>query len=266
MRWRLGDEIMALPVYAALAKQFPRDRVHVLTNYPELIDMQANVSVANDASTDPDLYLFLRNDARDAYRPHHYARVAGLLPDSIGRPHLDCSTWTSDLEYELPTGERPLVALAPGASWETKRWPFEYWNALAGQLYDGGAQVIVLGAKGEGLSVGTDYTGRTSIRDAAVLLKRSRLLVCCDSGLMHLALAVGTPVLALFGPTDPDALVRNEPNFHAITNGRECAGCWNRGSMQTPGTCPLNVPVCMATIGDGRVVAETMKALAKWLP
>ncbi len=261
MRWRLGDEIMALPVYDALAKRYPRDRLHVLTNYPELFENKTNISAANDASTDPDCYLFLRDDARDAYRPHHYARLAGFAPDAIGRPCLDCSGWISPLERELPEGDGPLVALAPGASWATKRWPTEYWTALAGQLYDAGARVIVVGVKGEGLSTGADFTARTSIRDAAVLLKRVRLLVCCDSGLMHLALAVGTPVVALFGPTAPEALVRNEPIFQAITNGRECAGCWNHGTMKTPGACPLNVPVCMGTIEIGRVIAEAMNTL-----
>ena len=74
---------------------------------------------------------------------------------------------------------------------------------------------------------------------------------------MHLSLAAGTPVVALFGPTVPKVLIKNDPRFHPIVNGRDCQGCWN-GSMDMiePGVCPKDIPVCMETIDMDEVLGE----------
>jgi heptosyltransferase-2 len=108
----------------------------------------------------------------------------------------------------------PLVLLAPGAafSW-TKRWPPEHWGGLAAKLADrGAAAAVVIGPGEEPLAasvlaaadrplpvVGADLDPV----ELAALLSRGRVVVANDSGPMHLAAAVGTPVVALFGPTDP---------------------------------------------------------------
>jgi ADP-heptose:LPS heptosyltransferase len=87
------------------------------------------------------------------------------------------------------------------------------------------------------------------VRDAACILHAARLFVCCDSGLMHLALAAGTPTLALFGPTEPTILIRDDPNFSAIKSEAPCQGCWNVSQdMQEPGVCPLERAKCLESI------------------
>jgi ADP-heptose:LPS heptosyltransferase len=66
---------------------------------------------------------------------------------------------------------------------------------------------------------------------------------------MHLALAAGTPALALFGPTAPAILVRDEPRLHAIASGDPCQGCWNASEDETqPGVCPLHRSACLDSI------------------
>ena len=63
------------------------------------------------------------------------------------------------------------------------------------------------------------------------MLHHADVSVCCDSGLMHLALAAGTRTVALFGPTEPAILVQNDPNLVAIETAQDCQGCWNRDNL-----------------------------------
>ena len=115
----------------------------------------------------------------------------------------------------------------------------------------------------ESLGIVTDYVGRTSVREAATLLHHADVLVSNDSGLMHLSLAAGTPVVALFGPTDPGILIRDEARLHVLENERECQGCWNGSQrMQEPGVCPLGVDSCMGPITVERVAAKIDEVLA----
>lgn len=109
-------------------------------------------------------------------------------------------------------GSSPVVALAPGARWNTKAWPPGHWATLIRAL---GAEKLAFpallgGPEEEGLcgsileesrGLGANLAGRTSILGTAAVLELSRVLVTNDSAPLHLATAVGTPVVALFGPT-----------------------------------------------------------------
>jgi len=235
LRWRLGDEIMALPIYQALRERHPQCRVSVLCNYPDLLRDNPYAAPADPHGPAPDRIIDLRSGPRHAYRLAHYARLAGV-PLPTARPCLYYQDWHAPQLDDI--GDR-FVAVAAGASWPTKRWPDTRWRAVCRTVQDLGYRVVELGHADEQIGVGLSLAGRTSIREAACVLHSARLLVTCDSGLMHLALASGTPVLALFGPTDPDILIRNEPLLHVIRSTLECRGCWNhRKKPFTPGTCP----------------------------
>lgn len=263
LRWRLGDEIMALPIFEALRLKYPVARIEVLTNYPELFENHPFVDAVNPLAPNPDRYLLLRSATRNQLRIAHYAAVAGVdLP--VWRPHLFLNDWHTPLLVALPAGDGPLVALAPGASWATKRWRTERWRVLAERLHAAGARLMVLGHADERLNLdaGEDFTGRTGVRDAACLLHAADLLVCCDSGLMHLALAATTPVVALFGPTDPELLIQNEPNFHPLRSTASCSGLWNRsGSSPEPGVCPEGHDSCLDSITVDAVFDAVARAV-----
>ncbi|MHB8764276.1 MAG: glycosyltransferase family 9 protein [Deferrisomatales bacterium] len=108
-------------------------------------------------------------------------------------------------------GASPLVALAPGARWATKAWPARSWVGLARKIGEAGRFVALVGAAGErdlcrgileGAAVpGANLAGQTSILETAAVLEASGSLVANDSAPLHLATAVGTRVVALFGPT-----------------------------------------------------------------
>lgn len=105
--------------------------------------------------------------------------------------------------------DRTLIAMAPGAAHFTKRWPVEHWQALVRRIR-GTADVVVLGGASErdlgdalveagGGSV-VNAAGQFSLLGTGALLKRARVMAGGDTGVTHLATAVGTPVIAMYGP------------------------------------------------------------------
>ena len=108
---------------------------------------------------------------------------------------------------------RPIVVLHPAARWPTKLWESARWRDVAAALCRDGAGVVVTGAVedramaaaiGDGLDPAPrSLVGRISLKQLAAVLQSADLMITVDSGPMHIAAAVGTPVLALFGATDP---------------------------------------------------------------
>jgi ADP-heptose:LPS heptosyltransferase len=129
-------------------------------------------------------------------------RGAGLAP---GIPADSAAAGTeagAETETETGTG-RLLVALHPFATHPNKTWEPDRWRALAARLDEAGLGWFAVGAGDGVFGTPRDFTGRTALRQSCALLERAAVLVTGDSGPMHLACAVSTPVVALFGPTDP---------------------------------------------------------------
>jgi heptosyltransferase-2 len=131
------------------------------------------------------------------------------LPE-IAVPAAERENWLS--RNGLRQSGRPVVALAPGAVGPGKAWPVQNYAELARQLAEQGADVWVLGGPAEkaiaaqisatgGANV-SDLTGN-DLRNAIIALAAADLAVTNDSGLMHISAAIGTPTVAIFGPTSP---------------------------------------------------------------
>ena len=119
---------------------------------------------------------------------------------------------------ELTAGEGPILALGPAANWVGKVWPIERFANTANRLLgaDGpmaGGRLMILGGPEDVRSLDElkravpeerliDLVGQADLLTAAACLAHARLFIGNDSGLMHLAAAVGTPTLGLFGPSD----------------------------------------------------------------
>jgi heptosyltransferase-2 len=158
----------------------------------------------------------------------------------------------------------PFVALAPGSVWPTKRWP--QYAALA-ELID--ARVAIVGGNADVShaseilrAVGAramDCTGRLSLLASAELIRRASVLVTNDSSPLHLASAMRTPTVALFGPTVPEfGFGPLAPDARVI--GRTdlaCRPCDRHG----PRSCPLGHWRCMREITP-RQVADAVQELS----
>ena len=124
-----------------------------------------------------------------------------------------------------------LVVLNPGGGWASKLWPAERFGELARGLRELGLRPLVSWGPGEeGLadrvvSASGGAAARsfpTTLLDYVEIARRARLVVAADTGPLHLACAVGTPVVALFGPTDPRA-TGPSPRTTSWSGGRRLA-------------------------------------------
>lgn len=124
------------------------------------------------------------------------------------------------------SGDGPLVVLHPGVGpyGPGRAWPPERFGALARGLLAAGCRVVVTGTErerplaGPALAVNgvLDLVGRTGIATLAAVLERARLVIGADNGVLHLASAVGTPVLAIFGPSNIDAWAPYGAVLHSV--------------------------------------------------
>lgn len=155
----------------------------------------------------------------------------------------------------------PAVALMPGAEYgPAKRWPQEYFAELAGRLADRGRQVWVLGSAkerelGAAIAQGRpnihDLTGRTQLVDVIDLLAASTAAVTNDSGLMHVAAAVGTRLVAIYGSSSPSHTPPLSPRATVLYLGLSCSPCFAR-------ECPLGHLNCLRAITPEQVLSRVL--------
>jgi ADP-heptose:LPS heptosyltransferase len=133
----------------------------------------------------------------------YFDAAAGLDVHPDGHP-AEIFPSAEDIDAATRLTPHPFVAFAPGARHRNKRWPSRHWRTLARLVRDRGLDVVALGTEAERTLLdgpGVINGFGLSLGVTGAVLARARLAVCNDSGLMHLATAAGTPVVALFGPT-----------------------------------------------------------------
>jgi heptosyltransferase-2 len=160
-----------------------------------------------------------------------------------------------------------FAALAPGAAHATKRWPIEHWRILADRLRQLGYRIVGVGgaddrALTEQLGSAGDVVsaaGEFSLQETGSCLARAAVLVSGDTGVMHMATGVGTPVVGLFGPT-VQAFGFFPYLSRAVVLEREmnCRPCSAMGTER----CPLGHHRCLHDILPDQVAAAVQKLVA----
>lgn len=163
--------------------------------------------------------------------------TAGRHPEARALPE-DSREWLGAVSRHAGwSAGDPYVVLHPGGNWDLKRWPAGHFAELAGRLAAQGTRVAVCGSaheahlgerivarwKGTGKEV-VSFCGKTGFGGLVGMLGGARLVVSNDSGPLHLAAALGAPVLGLFGPTLPDITGPVSGNAAARTLHRDW-GC-----------------------------------------
>jgi lipopolysaccharide heptosyltransferase II len=171
-----------------------------------------------------------------------------------------------ELLNENGVGDKDIViVLCPGGNWDPKRWKSDNFAKLADMLIEKfGAKIIISGAKkdmvlAENIKKAMKNSpvvscGKTDLKELGALLERANLVVANDSGPMHLAVAMKTKVIALFGPTSPRLTgPYGQGNYKVICNNEECdVPCYDM-------TCTDNS--CMTLITVEEVFREAEKIL-----
>ncbi len=170
--------------------------------------------------------LFLRRDKRAIWKKlpgevvHKVVDAARTLKleGDPPAPHLYITPDVQALADDLLAGEGPILAVGPASNWVGMVWPIERFTQTAARLLDkdgpmAGGRLLILGgpedtrmveelrmASARGRTI--DLTGKVDLLTAYACLRRARLFIGNDSGLMHIAAAAGTPTIGLFGPSD----------------------------------------------------------------
>ncbi|OIN95779.1 MAG: lipopolysaccharide heptosyltransferase II [Deltaproteobacteria bacterium CG1_02_45_11] len=219
-------------------------------------------------------YVFLNERIPPVAMDNHALLRNMMLLDAIGIP-------ASEIEFKLPVFDQDylgaddlltqhgvkeyklLVAINPVAKWATKLWSNEKFAKLADRLiekYEAGI-VFTGGPEDRGSisdimscmkSQSFNLAGATSLKTLAALYEKSALLVSTDTGPMHIAAAVETPVVALFGPTAPWRTGPFGDGHQIVRAGLECSPCFKRQCKTTE---------CMKQISVERVFATAMAVI-----
>jgi heptosyltransferase-1 len=186
----------------------------------------------------------------------HLLRVLGIETDRIEFPIARVPSPVTDALRERFAGEK-FALINPGAAWPNKRWPVDRFGAVATFLRDvrGLRSVVLWGPGEESLAAevvaasggAAEQAPPTSIFDIFEIARLADLFVSGDTGPLHIAAAVGTPTVAIFGPTDP---ARNGPWSEAdeIVTRYDACGChYDRRCHQSEW--------CLQTVGVAEVTA-----------
>lgn len=164
--------------------------------------------------------------------------------------------------------DQPLLIFAPGAEFgNAKRWPTTHFAALADTVLADNPEVqIVLLGSGKDQSVCEEIgalsrqtrnlAGKTSLDEAVALIAQASAVVSNDSGLLHVASALNRPVIAIYGPTDPDHAPPFSDVARSLSLRLACAPCKQR-------ECPLGHHDCMQKLGSDIVWLQLQPMLSR---
>lgn len=181
--------------------------------------------------------------------------------------------WSSDAlaPLKLPSHCSPLVALHPFATHPSKTWPAQRWREFSRLLAERGIPHFwtgrgdaTLGASaGKAASLSLNFINQTSLRRLAALLDRASVLVTGDSGPMHLAAGVNTPVLALFGPTCREwGFFPSGDQDRVIQLPLPCRPCSLHGGKGRRDAICARAHACMENISPTMVLRELERMVA----
>jgi lipopolysaccharide heptosyltransferase II len=160
---------------------------------------------------------------------------------------------------------QPWVMMYPSARYQMKAWPVDRFAALCDFLGQKGLQVVLIGS-GIEQNVAEDIQrlatrpvislmGKTTLRQLATLMKRCSLFIGNDGGPMHMAAALGCPVVAIFGPSSPTMWTPRGSKVAVLYKGLDCAACFYPG-------CFRGEQSCLNLISVEEVLKEAMQMLS----
>src|SRR5207237_7007111 len=158
-----------------------------------------------------------------------------------------------------------FAILAPTTIWETKHWHVDRFAAVGNELRRQGFAVVVAGAPGDekrcravaaACPAARDLSGQTTLSEFAALMNRSAMNVTNDSGSMHLAVALGRPVVSVFGPTDPVWIGPYRRPQSVVRAETPCSPCY----LKKLSGCPFG-HACMNEVTAHMVIEQVQQEL-----
>jgi len=201
----------------------------------------------------------------------HVGLAAPRATDHLPVAPEDRAAVRARLAAEGVAADEPLLVVSAHARWETKQWPPERFAEVIDRLVaEAGARAVLVGsaaAAAVGHEVAqaakarpVDLTNRTTLKELVALIAAARVLVTNDSGPMHVAAAVGTPVVAIFGPTHPGRTGPRGEGHRVLAERAPCSPCYERRCLYAGGPQAL---CCLKNIAADEV-ARHVREIWNW--
>jgi len=200
-------------------------------------------------------------DSMEQHAIERYLSVTQAI--GCGREPVEFNFVTDEADAQhvdqLINGVGHYAVLLPGTNWPTKRWPVESFAALIDPLREGfGLTSVIAGGPDVGeiasrIPAPINVVGKTNLRQLVAMLSRADLVIANDSGPMHIASALGKPLVTMFGPTNP---IRTGPYGRLDSVVRvdiPCSPCYSRRCSHTS---------CMKWLGVQDVLDEAQRQMA----
>ncbi|NOX37067.1 MAG: lipopolysaccharide heptosyltransferase II [Calditrichaeota bacterium] len=184
--------------------------------------------------------------------------------------HQVVNAWLAQQQISF---DQNWITMAPGSVWATKRWPPEYYAEVARKLAAENVGTILIGGEGDARLAQwivqragdrvKNAVGKFTLRQSALIIQKSRLLLTNDSAPLHMGVAVNTPVISIFGPTVTEfGFYPCGPLDEVIEIPElKCRPCGIHGGQK----CPLGTHECMKRILPDRVFQRVMEKLTQIL-
>jgi heptosyltransferase-1 len=182
------------------------------------------------------------------------------VPDTAPNYGIDITRFPSVPSVDQ---NKPNIIFLHGTTWETKLWPESYWIALAQQATKAGYTVLLPWSNDSErkraeriaqISPLVSILPRLNLSEMASVLTRAQGIVAVDTGLGHLAAALGIPTISLYGPTNPNLTGTVGDNQHHFAAQFPCAPCLQSKCTYTQLTDVF--PACFGTISSNKVWIE----------
>ncbi len=200
-----GDVLLVTPLTRALHRQLPLARIYVQTDVPEIFDGNPSVVAAMRIipALPDDIVINLDMASENGVLRHFCASYFGVAHEYVSRPE----KFVTEFYFDTPItgdGNRWCAMHVGPTTWTAKNWPYDRFAEVAACLRSEGWKVILVG-KGQDGRIPNDADHRdntSSIKYLGAILANAKLFIGVDSFPMHLAQAVGTPTIGIFGVTE----------------------------------------------------------------
>lgn len=200
-----GDVLLVTPLVRAVRKQYPLCPIMVETNVPEVLYGNPCIT-ATMPKVHPhfeDLVIDLDMASENGAMRHFVSSYFSAAPPDLPRP----AQYRTEIYYDkrwAPPAPGKWCALHVGpTTWKAKNWPYDRWDKVERYLSGNGWRVVLVGNGDQGINGCTlDLRNKTSIKEMAAVIDHCDLFIGVDSFPMHVAQAVGTPTIGIFGITE----------------------------------------------------------------
>lgn len=248
----LDDSLQEVDVAVNLHGRGPQSHRVVMQTAPRRL-----IAFANEEIPQTSGFPQWRPDEHEIDRWCRLLRESGIPADP------------NDLELAAPHGDaraRGSIVLHPGAASESRRWPSDRWIELCMRLRQEGERVVLTGAaaefrrcrfiaRGAHLPIECVLAGRTDLGDLACIVASARAVVCGDTGMAHIATALHTPSVVLFGPTSPQ--------YWGPPPGRRYHRVLWRGTLGDPHAPVVDPGLASITVNEVLAELRTLLQIAR---